>query len=303
MELFTGPLEDFPASDECPAGVPAVSLADEFPFPVDLLPGVIYAKRETRSLVMHILSATDMLSPDRRFPLVVFVQGSAWREQHLFGHLQHLVRVAEKGYIAAIVQYRPSDEAPFPAQVEDAKEAIRFLRSNAEKYHVDPGRVALWGDSSGAHTAVMAGITGDGEPGASAAGGVSASVRCIVDWFGPTDISRMNDRPSMLEHRLPDSPEGMLIGGRSVPDHPEAASGTSPMRYLREDRPTPPILIMHGTKDQLVPFHQSVLLYDELVRLGKPVEMVCLDGAYHGFGGFNSTSALEFVLDFLGRYL
>jgi acetyl esterase/lipase len=98
-----------------------------------------------------------------KFPLIVFVQGSAWRRQQIFAHLQHLVRVCGKGYAVAMVQYRPSDIAPFPAQIQDTKTAIRFLRKNAAEYGIDPGRVALWGDSSGGHTAVMAGITEDGE--------------------------------------------------------------------------------------------------------------------------------------------
>jgi acetyl esterase/lipase len=149
----------------------------------------------------------------------------------------------------------------------------------------------------------MAGITEDGELDSDLYGEFSAKVKCIVDWFGPTDISRMGDYPSMMDHVAPDSPEGMLIGGKNVQENPLLVAPTVPMNYLSAERQIPPILIMHGTKDQLVAFNQSSVLYRKLRELNKDVEMYALKGAYHGSGGFNSNEALEIVLNFVEKYL
>jgi acetyl esterase/lipase len=306
--VFHGPLADFPESDERPGGVKTLALEDEFGYAVDMAPNILYARRDGEDLHVQLLRPVNPgANGTMKFPLIVFVQGSAWRRQQIFAHLQHLVRVCEKGYAAAMVQYRPSDIAPFPAQIQDTKTAIRFLRKNAAEYGIDPGRVALWGDSSGGHTAVTAGITEDGEldgdPESRLYGEFSAKVKCIVDWYGPTDISRMGDFPSMMDHYGPDSPEGMLIGAKDVKENPELAAPTVPMNYLSAEKPIPPILIMHGTRDQLVAFNQSCILYNKLKDLKKNVEMYALKGAYHGFGGFNCNKAIDIVLKFLGRHV
>jgi acetyl esterase/lipase len=306
--VFHGPLADFPESGERPDGVKPLAFEDGFGYVVDMMPNVLYDRRGGEDLHVQLLRPVNPgADSTMKFPLIVFVQGSAWRRQRIFAHLQHLVRVCEHGYVVAIVQYRSSDTAPFPAQIEDVKTAVRFLRKNYREYGIDPERAAIWGDSSGGHTAVMAGITKDGEldgdPGSRQYGEFSAGIKCIVDWYGPTDISRMGDFPSMMDHYSPDSPEGMLIGGKDVLENPELAAPTVPMRYLSAEKPIPPILIMHGTRDQLVAFNQSCILYNELKDLKKDVEMYALKGAYHGFGGFNCNEALDIVLKFFGRHV
>jgi acetyl esterase/lipase len=300
-----GDLTDFPESAERPEGVKVIALEDSFGCCVDLLPNLLYARRNGEDLHIQLLrpAAPPGAGGENTYPLIVFVQGSAWFRQQIFTHLQHLVRVCEKGYVVALVQYRPSDVAPFPAQVEDVKTAIRFLRKNAAEYGIDPERVVLWGDSSGGHTAVLAGITNDGELDSELYGEFSARVNCLIDWYGPTDISRMGDYPSAVPHYGPDSPEGMLIGGKNVLENPELAALTVPMRYLSAEKKIPPILIMHGTKDELVAFNQSCLLYAALRELKKDVEMYALTGAYHGRGGFNCGRAIEIVLEFAGRHI
>lgn len=177
----------------------------------ELAPNVQYAARSGEVQRLQILTPFKF-GEHKDYPLVVFVQGSAFHRQPIFQHLQHMVRVCEKGFVVAIVEYRPSEVAPFPAQMEDAKTAVRFLRLNAEKYHIDAQHIAIWGESSGAHTAVMAGITGDGGPDTPPYAEQSARVNCIVDWYSPTDIAAMNECPSMQDHTAPESPEGFLIG-------------------------------------------------------------------------------------------
>lgn len=302
VPVFEGPLETFPSMEHTPEGVKAVCLEDTFGYDVDFVPCVPYSSRSGETQHLHILMP---VCHDRakRFPLVVYVQGSAWHRQKVFQHLPHMIRVAQQGFAVALVEYRPTEVAPFPAQMCDAKTAIRFMRMHAEEYRVDPRRVAIWGDSSGGHTAVIAGITGDRQPDTELYGEYSCAVNCVVDWYGPTDIAKMNEVPSTQDHIGPDSPEGYLIGRKNVLEHPELAAQTIPMGYLDPAIPTPPVLILHGSRDHLVSFEQSCLLYNTLKAMGREVTMYRLEGAYHGFGGFNSEKAVDLCVDFLKKHL
>jgi len=305
IKPFEGPLEQFPEDEELPEGVKCIRLKDTYgPYGTDFRM-MVYAERDHEQLKVGVLMPVEgnPNDPQRTYPLIVFVQGSAFHRQFMFDHMPTMLRVCEKGFAVAFVQYRPSEVAPFPAQTQDAKTAIRFLKMHAGELRINPDRIALWGDSSGAHTAVMAGITGDGVLDTELYNRYSCSVRCIVDWYGPTDISRMNEQPSTQDHAAAESPEGFLIGRRNVLENPKLAAATVPMNYLSADRPTPPILIMHGSRDHLVCFRQSCLLYEKLRSLGKDVEMYKVMGAYHAFGGFLSDEAADIVLEFIRRKL
>ena len=297
------PPESFPESEELPEGVKTVKWKDTFGYDVEFLPDEVYANRDGINLHLKVLIPRTMEEPDRQWPLIVFVQGSAWHRQDLYCHLPALLRMSQRGYAIAIVEYRPSDIAPFPAQVQDTKTAIRFLRINASRYRIDPQQVALWGDSSGGHTALMTGFTGDDAPDMDAYREQSAAVNCIVDWYGPTDIAKMNYYPSVQDHIGPESPEGFVIGRKNVLENPELSEATVPMNYLSREKGTPPLLIMHGGSDMLVPFNQSCRLYHKMKELGKTVEFVKLVGANHGFGGFNCDEALDVVEEFIKKYI
>jgi len=218
--------------------------------------------------------------------------------------LPALAEFATRGYVVAIVEYRPSTVAAFPAQVRDTRTALRFLRSHADQFHVDPDRIVLWGDSSGAHTAVLTALT-DGEQVYSdePVGGEPTGVRCVVDYYGPTDISRMNEEPSVQDHIEPTSPEGQLIGGHNVLQRPDLVGPTVLMNHLSPRRSLPPVLIVHGSKDRLVPFGQSVLLHDALVAADSPVELYQLTGADHGGPPFWQDDVLDIVDEFIRRHL
>ncbi|MDU2258559.1 MAG: alpha/beta hydrolase [Bifidobacterium pseudocatenulatum] len=102
--------------------------------------------------------------PEGGWPVIVFVRGSAFHEQNVTDYSNYFVRIAEQGYVVAALKYRHSDIAPFPAQMQDCKTAVCFMRKNAERFHCNKDRIALWGDSSGGHTVLMAGFTGNRAP-------------------------------------------------------------------------------------------------------------------------------------------
>ncbi|MDN5571014.1 MAG: alpha/beta hydrolase [Propionibacteriaceae bacterium] len=259
--------------------------------------GIEYAHRSGRTLRLHIIlpPMPDALEGpgDAVFPTIAFVQGSAWREQDLGASLARLAEFGRRGYVIAIVEYRPSDVAPFPAQVEDAAAAVSFLRDHASEYHVDPDNIVMWGDSSGGHTTLMTLV------------GPDLGLRAFVDYYGPTDIGAMNDEPSIMDHAGPDSPEGMLIGGVDVPGHPDLVAPTVVMNHIppAATRHLAPLLIVHGSKDRLVPFGQSVLLNDALVAAEQDVTFYQLRGADHGGHAFWAPPVLDLVDAFLRAHL
>lgn len=292
--------DNFPENTALPEGARLVNWQDEFGWGVAFEPSIVYAQRDGETLHIHYLTPRNDRADN---PLIVYVQGSAWFRQDVFIHLPEMLRMCQRGYCVALVEYRPSTTAAFPAQAEDAKTAIRFLRAHADKYRFDPNRVALWGDSSGGHTVLMAGITGDDWPNREDDEPRSAQVKCIVDWYAPTVVSEMPYEPSGGEHMSADCPEGWLIGHRPVAEHPELAAKTVPQGYLRQDKPTPPVLIMHGSRDMTVNFQQSVHLYEALRKMGKECELIKLQGADHGWRGFACTAALDAVDAFLKKHL
>ena len=300
---FQVPFELFPADSALPEGCRELKLTDD-PLGVEFHSRVVYALRDGIELRLQLFLPVKGLVPDgTRWPLVVFIPGSAFMQQDLDQMVPELCDFARRGWAVANVEYRHSGVAPFPAQAEDAKTAMRFLRLHAEEYRIDPDRAAYFGTSSGAHTALMAGITGDDAPDTPLYGEMSAEAGAVVDWFGPTDIQWMSCYPSTMDHVGPDSPEGLLIGGLNVWEHPELAGPVDPAGYLRAEKETPPILIMHGDRDILVPFNQSVRLYERLRTLGKTVEFYKLLGGSHGFAGFRSRAAWDLADEFLRRKL
>ncbi len=302
---------EFPHTDELPEGCKLLTgLKDDWGYYVDVHTDVIYAERDGRELRMHILeprvhfgAPVEEEQAPHIWPCIAYVQGSAFHEQWLWNNIARHLRVAQAGYVVAIIEYRPSEVAPFPAQMQDAKTAIRYLRKHASEYNIDPDHMAVAGDSSGGHTALMVGFTGDDEPDTDLYGEYSAKVNCIVDVYGPTVFSLMNYYDSSQNHYDPDSPEGFEIGRLNVLENPEIANKTIPMNYLSADKPTPPLLVIHGGRDMLVPFNQSCRLYECMKKLNKEVAFYKIDEANHGCLGFDNDTILGIVLDFLKEHI
>lgn len=291
----------FPASEATAAGMKVMSMNPDAVY-CTVLHNHTYCERDGRPLHMHLILPSQHERPDATWPLLVFVQGSAWRQQHLDANLAPLSWISRQGYAVAIVEYRPSDLAPFPAQIQDAKTAIRYLRKNAGQFRIDPEQIVIWGDSSGGHTAVMTGITPhDKTLDTDVYDGLSCEVKGIIDYYGPADITRMNEAHSTMDHAGADSPEGLLIGGLNVLENPVQAEPTIIMNHISQEVDIPPILIIHGNKDRLVPFEQSVLLYNDLKQKGKDVEFFKIEGADHGGPDFWSDDVLGIVHAFITR--
>ena len=266
--------------------------------------GVEYTQKSGMRLHLHIIEPRQNEGENNTYPLIMYIQGSAWFEQNTGAELAQLARFAQRGFVIAVVEYRPSPVAPFPAQVRDTKTALRFMKKHAATYHADPHRIIVWGDSSGGHTAAMVGVSlGDTSLDDESPTSDPLAVNAVIDYYGPTDISKMNEEPSTMDHIAPESPEGMVIGGVDVLKKPEKVKPTIPMNYLSEDKAIPPFMIVHGSKDRLVPFGQSVMLFEALRKANKVAEFYQLKGADHGGAAFWSKSVLDLVERFVRAYL
>jgi enterochelin esterase-like enzyme/dienelactone hydrolase len=202
------------------------------------------------------------------------------------------------GFAVASINYRFSQHAIFPAQIEDCKAAIRWLRANATTYNIDSSRIGVWGSSAGGHLAAMLGTTGDvKEFDVGEHRDLSSRVQAVCDWFGPTDFTQMSKFPSNIDHDAAGSPESLLIGG-PVQQNREKAARANPITYVTKD--DAPFLIMHGDQDPLVPMNQSELLYDTLKKAGVDATFQSVKGAGHGLNGLENN---RMVYEFFAKHL
>jgi len=298
-------MTNFPHSTELPEGVRSIRLTHH-QYAVNVLPDVVFDTIDGVDLRLQILlpMPTVQGAPlPTDLPLIVFIPGSAWLDQggQLYRFMADLVQFARAGFAVAVAEYRHSGIAPFPAQVEDAKTAIRFMRMNAEEFRIDPDRIAVWGNSSGGHTAILAGITEDGVFDNGTFDDYSAQVNAIVNWFSPTCLVLSNFYPNAFDWN-----EGFFvtpfIDVDSVLGNVEEAERASIMPMITDDLNAPPMLIMHGSRDPIVHFNQSVRLYEALVAANQPVEMWKIEDADHdGNGWFSTPEAVGLVMEFLNR--
>lgn len=231
-------------------------------------------------------------------PCFVFVQGSAWMQQYVYAQVAQVAKLAEKGYVCAIVEYRHSGIASFPAQAKDARNAIRYLRQNAEKYGIDSERMIVAGDSSGGHTAMWAALIHDDNSADNCFPGVSAEAKGIVDFYGSTSVMAADSNPTTLNHCLPDSPEGMVMGKKNLLEHRELARALSVECNIDSDTKLPPVLMFHGTKDRLVNCQGSAILYKRLKSTGHRVKFYLIKGADHGGAEFWTNRIVGIIDEF-----
>tara|TARA_R110002096_G_scaffold173997_4_gene349576 strand:- start:13223 stop:14338 length:1116 start_codon:yes stop_codon:yes gene_type:complete len=221
---------------------------------------------------------------DDPLPVVCWIHGGGWKAGDKSNGTK-VARLATTGSYAGVsIGYRLSTEAPWPAQIHDCKAAIRWIRANAEKYNLDPDRIAVWGSSAGGHLVAMLGVShgvADLEGTIGPHTGQSSDVACVVDYYGPTELLTMNDHPSKIDHNAPNSPESILIGG-AIQANKDRANNASPITHVTAD--DAPTLIVHGTKDDLVPYPQSVDFEKKLEASGVSATFVTVQDGGHGRG-------------------
>lgn len=231
--------------------------------------------------------------------LIVWIHGGSW--DHGSYRQNPAQAMVGRGYAVASIGYRLSSQAKYPAQLEDCRAAIRWLRAHASEYGLDPTRIGVWGASAGGHLAALLG-TAAGEKRFDAGEnlGQSSAVQCVIDSFGPSDLLHWGNPPLLAALDTPDTPVARLLGGR-VRDHEELARIASPVTFV--DRHSAPFLILHGANDPIVPAQQSVVLDAALRRAGVESTLVIIPGGGHGGPAFAEARYLVQMAAFMDRHL
>jgi acetyl esterase/lipase len=245
------------------------------------------------------------------FPVVINIHGGGFK----FGDKGMLseatgTALLNAGYAVASIDYRLSGEAIFPAAVQDAKAAVRFLRANAVEYNLNPDKIAVFGQSAGGNIASMVGVTGnisDYDDASLGNEGVSSAVQAVINHYGPTDFLQMdaqakaqNCSASDQKHNDAGSFESAYIGAE-IQTVPDQVGKSNPITYISAD--TPPFLIQKGDQDCTVPVENTKMLADALSAANLDVTYTSLAGAGHGGDQFETDENVALMISFLDKYM
>ncbi|HEY2837519.1 MAG TPA: alpha/beta hydrolase [Pirellulales bacterium] len=271
-------------------GATDVARADEPE--IDFQSGVVYGKGGEEELKLDIASPKGL---DHPVPAIIFIHGGGWAagsRDHMAGFVK---QAAGRGFVAATVSYRLAPKHVFPAQVEDVKCAVRWLRANAKDRHINPDQIGAIGMSAGAHLAMMLGAM-DPSDGLEGEGGNSdqpSKVQAVVSYVGPTNL--VGEYPPVSSRILE-----TFLGGKPQ-DKPEECKRASPLTYV--NRGDAPMLLFFGTKDPLIPVDQAYQMSKALTDAAVPARVELIVGAGHGWGGKEMDRTLEETWDFFGKNL
>lgn len=243
---------------------------------------------------------------DKPRALLVWIHGGGWSagSKAQVPYLSQLNR----GYVVASIEYRFSQKAAFPAQIQDCQAAIRWLRAHAKRYHVDPNHIGVGGASAGGHLAALLGTSGGKQAFPMIGGNEDQSdrVQAVCDIFGPTDFCTVMEQAeqdknvkNIFQWNKGD-PYSRLIHARLGEDK-DKCEAVSPVHYVSKD--SPPFLILHGDRDTLVPYAQSVELSDLLAKAGVEVTLQKLPGAGHGGAAFGLPAVAQLAISFFDKHL
>ena len=242
----------------------------------------------------------DIIYPEddtRLYPCVVWVCGGAWMKMDKSAHLAYLSRLARKGFVVASVQYRTSNEEPFPAALEDVKAGIRYLRAYADRYHIDKKHIGISGESAGGHLASLAALATDKKFDVGAYLEESSALQAACPWYLPADISKM---PRLSDVEMMAAPESLMLG-KNAALHEEEAMKACPISYVTKD--APPFLLLHGTNDHTVPYTQGEAMYEALTKAGADADLIAIEGADHADLHFFQREVWKIIADFFKEKL
>lgn len=246
----------------------------------------------------------DLYRPDleKPVPAVIYLHGGGWARGDKTDDAQtRLQPLVEEGIAVVAVQYRLAPQAVYPAQIHDVKAAVRWTRAQAAKYGLYPDSIGLWGVSAGAMLASLAGLSSN-DPALEGrslgdANDQSSLVQAIVHWFGPTDFVTSATRSPLEARILPPPFELTLFGPGSAEELATKACEASPLEHVTPD--APPILIMHGDRDRLVPIAEAEMFHKTLSRRGVESTFVTVAGVGHDDPAFDSPTNIGITAAFL----
>ena len=233
---------------------------------------------------------------NKKYPLILHTKGSGWMKQNLGHGLLVYEPIVEKGYCVAEVEYRTLEQVSFPGQVSDSNSALEFLLKNQAQFNFDPDRIILAGDSSGGHTALLQLLTKDDPK-----YGLTSKINfCgLVDYYAPTDLSLLEDDDYLNAQMDAKMVKERFLKLKDKETDNELVKAHRVIPYLEKINKLPPILILHGSKDKIVPLAQSQALYEALDKKGSEVEMIVIENVGHADPSFWAPEVTNSVISFL----
>ncbi len=231
----------------------------------------------------------------RDYPLILLIPGSAWHRQEMYNDVPQYAALAELGFVVAAMEYRESEVAPFPAQVEDVCHALEFIPKIAENFHIDTSRIFLMGNSSGAHVAMMSVLM-------SAHGlcGMLPPISGVIGESGAMDLTVCAQTP--LPPWIKKRPIADLLGVDQVEGHETLIRKASCLSYVTADIPLPPVLLIHAAGDLIVSVKNSQILYQALKKTNHEVDFYEIKGCdAHGGALFYKRKILNIIRNFCMR--
>ncbi|WP_257164250.1 alpha/beta hydrolase [Cetobacterium somerae] len=254
----------------------------------------------------------DLLKPNENqlFPLVIFVTGGGFFLAPKYNYLQQRMALAESGFIVASIEYRVIPQGKFPDALIDIKNAIRFLKANANKFEIDKTKVAIMGESAGGYLAALTATTNnykEFEIGENL--NESSDVQAAIDIYGLSDLTKVGDdfsKKIQEVHISPSAPEAIFINGLSlfnkggsIKDNLNLAEKANPINYISKN--TPPFLLMHGDKDSLVSPSQTEILYESLLKNGIDAHRYIVKNANHADKYWYQPEVINIIIEFLKK--
>jgi acetyl esterase/lipase len=259
---------------------------------------VEYGRVGNRPLLLDLYQLRDAPAGAKPRPVVIWVHGGAWRAGSKNWLPPSGTMLVRKGFVVASVEYRFTQEAIFPAQINDVKCSVRFLRSHAKQYNIDPERIGAYGASAGGHLVALLGTDADDKSLEGTGGwpGASSRVQAVVDMFGPTDFLTI-----LQQVKTPTAQADLVarsfFGGPMDAVH-EIAREASPVTHVSAD--DPPFLVIHGSNDPVVPVAQSEEFVAALKKAGVEARLEVASGYGHGI---HADKYERMIVDFFDQHL
>ena len=252
-------------------------ISRSIPDGLEVIKDITYDKYQDRELLLDLYRPSN--SGDEKLPPIIVIRGGGWAQGDKEGFGPMAAALALRGFATVCIEYRTSEEALFPAAVLDTKSAVKWVKLNAEKYNFKTSSIGAIGGSAGAHLAALLGVSSTANSLNPTKNNNDFTIQAVVGLATPTDFKGSKGPVKWL--------------GKPYAENKELWKSASPISYI--DKNSPPILFIHSSNDNVVPYGQSMLVVEKLGEVGVYSELILIPNAPHAFWNFEEW--FEFTMD------